>query len=117
VLLVAAAIMTLMLVFVIPRFKTVFDGLLGGAPMPAFTSLVLNLSDFAKNHFLIAATGLFLAMIGFTLALKTHTGRLVFDQFKLDHPSLDRYFANSPSPASPAPWAPCSVVACPCCRH
>ena len=92
VLLVAAAIMTLMLVFVIPRFKTVFDGLLGGAPMPAFTSLVLNLSDFAKNHFLIAATGLFLAMIGFTLALKTHTGRLVFDQFKLRSPIFGPLF-------------------------
>jgi type IV pilus assembly protein PilC len=92
VMLVATAIMGVMLVFVIPRFKSVFDGLLGGAPMPVFTSLVLQLSDFAKNHFLLAA--LVLAGVGilFTLGLKTHLGRLAFDQFKLKSPVFGPLF-------------------------
>ena len=33
--LVAAAIITLLLAFIIPRFQAVFDGLLNGRPMPA----------------------------------------------------------------------------------
>jgi type IV pilus assembly protein PilC len=38
VLVVAAGILTLLLVFVIPRFQAVFDGLLNGRPMPASPS-------------------------------------------------------------------------------
>jgi type IV pilus assembly protein PilC len=42
---VAAGILTLLLVFVIPRFQTVFEGLLNGKKMPAFTLAVLKIAD------------------------------------------------------------------------
>lgn len=48
---VATSIMGLSLAIVIPRFKEGFSGLTGGAPLPAFTTVVLNISDFAKHHF------------------------------------------------------------------
>ena len=51
VLVVATGILTLLLVFVIPRFQAVFEGLLNGRPMPAFTLAVLKISDVFKNHF------------------------------------------------------------------
>src|SRR5439155_5940956 len=44
VLVVAFAIMALLMVFVVPKFKGVFDGLLGGIAMPAFTVFVFKLS-------------------------------------------------------------------------
>jgi type IV pilus assembly protein PilC len=92
---VATAIMGVMLVFVIPRFKAVFAGLTNGAPLPAFTTLVLNLSDFAKNHFVLAA--LILVTFGFsiTLALRTQLGRLAFDQLKLKMPILGPVFRKA----------------------
>ena len=89
---VATAIVGVMLVFVIPRFKTVFEGLLGGAPMPAFTTFILNLSDFAKNHFVLALLSIVTIGIGFTFALKTEIGRFAFDQFKLKSPVFGPLF-------------------------
>src|SRR6478609_3830554 len=45
VLLVAAGVIVLMTIFVVPRFKEVFAGLTNGAPLPAFTTLIMNISD------------------------------------------------------------------------
>src|SRR5438876_7895455 len=44
VLTVATGVVALLMVFVVPRFKEVFQGLLGGAQMPAFTRFVLGIS-------------------------------------------------------------------------
>lgn len=95
VLTVATAIMGVMLVFVIPRFKAVFAGLTGGAPLPVFTTLVLNLSDLAKNHFVLIALFLAAAGILFAFALRTKFGRLAFDHFKLKMPILGPVFRKA----------------------
>ena len=95
VLAVAAAILGVMLVFVIPRFKEVFAGLTNGAPLPPFTSLVLSLSDFAKNHFLLAALLLITMAISFVFTLRTTVGRLAFDHFKLKMPILGPVFRKA----------------------
>jgi len=92
---VATAIMGLLLVFVIPRFKEVFSGLTGGAPLPAFTTLVLNVSDFTKQHFVIALLTLVAAGIALTLAERTRTGRLAFDQMKLTLPVFGPVFRKA----------------------
>jgi len=95
VLTVAASILGLMLVFVIPRFKEVFAGLLGGAPLPPFTTFVLNLSDLAKNHFVMVALLLVAAGISLALALRTQVGRLAFDHCKLKLPVLGPVFRKA----------------------
>jgi type IV pilus assembly protein PilC len=95
VLVVATAIMALMLVFVIPRFKEVFSGLTGGAPLPAFTTLVLNISDFTKHHFVIVLLVLAAGGIALALGLRTQTGRLAFDRFKLKMPILGPVFRQA----------------------
>ena len=92
---VATAIMGLMLVFVIPRFKEVFSGLTGGAPLPAFTTLVLNISDFTRHHFVLALLTLTALGIALTLGLRTKVGRLAFDQFKLKMPVFGPVFRKS----------------------
>jgi len=95
VLTVAAGILGVMLVFVIPRFKAVFAGLTNGAPLPAFTNLVLGLSDFAKNHFLLAAFLVAASGISFVFTLRTTVGRLAFDHFKLKMPILGPVFRKA----------------------
>src|SRR6266446_2656037 len=92
VLFVAAAILTLLMVYIVPRFREIFEGLLGHATMPAFTMFVLNLSQAVKSHFLVGL--LVVAMLGAVglLGLRTKWGRWSFDHFKLAMPLLGPVF-------------------------
>ena len=92
VMLVAAGIMTLLMVFVIPRFQSVFDGLLGGRPMPAFTLAVFYLSEIVKNHALVVGMVLVTMMLAFQAFIHIRTGRRWFDGFKLIVPGLGNVF-------------------------
>jgi type IV pilus assembly protein PilC len=87
---VAAAILTLLLVYVIPKFQLVFEGLLNGKQMPAFTLAVLNVSNLFKSHFLTVGLGLLALAVACRLLLCTRTGRQWFDQFKLAMPVLGK---------------------------
>jgi type IV pilus assembly protein PilC len=88
VLIVAIAILSILLVKVIPKFKEVFEGLLSGSQLPAFTRLVMGISDTVRIHFLetaaIAAGAFFLLF----LITRTKIGRRVFDKFKLKMPII-----------------------------
>ncbi|MEK7782060.1 MAG: type II secretion system F family protein [Verrucomicrobiota bacterium] len=92
---VAAGVMTLMMLFVIPKFKEVFAGLTGSAGLPAFTTFVLNLSDLARHHALMVVLVLAAVVTAFLLGLRTRFGRLAFDQFKLKMPLLGPVFRKS----------------------
>jgi type IV pilus assembly protein PilC len=86
VMLVAVAIITLMLVFIIPRFQAVFAGLGNGRPLPAFTLAVMNISQTFKDHFVVIALVLAAVLIAFQLLIRTEPGRWWFDAFKLHLP-------------------------------
>ncbi|HMP84940.1 MAG TPA: type II secretion system F family protein, partial [Verrucomicrobiota bacterium] len=92
VIIVAAAIMSVLMVYVIPRFRDIFDGLMGGAGLPAFTQFVFQLSAVVKDHFFIVAAVVACVVIGFCGLLKTDAGRRVFDLFKLRMPVLGNLF-------------------------
>ncbi|HLP75936.1 MAG TPA: type II secretion system F family protein [Candidatus Paceibacterota bacterium] len=92
VLFVAITILSVLMVFVIPKFKEVFDGLLNGASMPAFTLFVLRISDVVKSHFLMVTTAVAIGAVALTMALKTKFGRRLFDRFKLTMPVLGPVF-------------------------
>lgn len=92
VLFVAAAILGVMLVFVIPRFKAVFEGLTGSAKMPVFTTFVMNLSDAVRHHCLAVLLVLTALGIALTLVVRTKFGRLAFDHLKLRLPILGKLF-------------------------
>jgi len=86
VLVVAAAILTLLMVFVVPRFQAIFDGLLNGRAMPAFTVLVLKISDEFRNHFLTVGMVMLTVVIALRILAGTRRGRWGFDRFKLALP-------------------------------
>src|SRR3954453_16613939 len=50
VLVVATAILIVLMVKVVPSFKSVFEGMLEGSQLPAFTRLVLGISEMVKDH-------------------------------------------------------------------
>src|SRR5258708_6145974 len=47
---VATCILIILMVRVVPAFKEVFTGMLEGAQLPAFTRLVLGISEMVKDH-------------------------------------------------------------------
>ncbi|HEX9046368.1 MAG TPA: type II secretion system F family protein [Verrucomicrobiae bacterium] len=92
VLLVAMAIMTLLLMFVIPRFQEVFQGLLPGGQMPAFTVAVLRISEVFRSHFLTVAMTMAALFVVFKLSICTKAGRYWFDRCKLNLPIFGKFF-------------------------
>ena len=86
VLVVAVAILGVLTVMVIPKFKEVFQGLGEGRPLPAFTTFVLGVSDTIRGHFIVTVICTVVFIISFVLFLKTKFGRRVWDKFKLKMP-------------------------------
>jgi type IV pilus assembly protein PilC len=88
VLVVATAILMILMVKVIPSFKSVFEGMLEGAQLPAFTRLVLGISDMVKDHILWTLAIVVVFVILFQLFVRTKFGRLVWDKTKLKMPVI-----------------------------
>lgn len=86
VLVVATAILIILMVFVVPKFKEVFNGMLDGAQLPAFTRLVLGISEVIKDHIVYAIGAAILVYILFLLFKRTKLGRRVVDKIKLKAP-------------------------------
>jgi len=87
VLFVAMAILTLLLVFVIPKFKEVFANM--GVEMPKFTLLVLAISDTVRLHFLpVLGCVALVVVILVILIKKTKAGRYIWDKLKLKMPPV-----------------------------
>jgi type IV pilus assembly protein PilC len=88
VLIVASAIITILTVYVIPKFEEVFQGLLEGEALPAFTRLVLDVSRTIRENLLttfLCIVGLFILL---KLATKTKLGRYAWDKIKLKMPAI-----------------------------
>jgi type IV pilus assembly protein PilC len=86
VLVVATVILGVLMVYVIPKFKEVFAGMLENAQLPAFTRLVLGISDIIKDHFVYTIIGIAVFVVLFMLFIRTKIGRHAFDKFKLKVP-------------------------------
>jgi type IV pilus assembly protein PilC len=92
VLCVAMSILTLLMTYVVPRFKDMLEGLLGGGQMPSFTMFILRISEAVKHHILLGAITAAAFGAGFLLALRTGWGRQTFDRLKLVMPVVGSLF-------------------------
>lgn len=90
VMVVAVIILGLLMVYIVPKFREVFQGL--GGNMPWFTEFVLNVSTAIKDHFLWMMSGLFVLWITLCISIRTQRGRRVFDRFKLAMPVVGPVF-------------------------
>lgn len=89
VLFVAFAILTIMTIFVIPKFREVFREL-SGAGLPAFTEYVLNISGILKHnlvYIISVAAGL---IAGYKLVQAHSRGHMMIDRIKLKLPVVGR---------------------------
>lgn len=88
VIIVAVAILTILMVFVIPKFEQIFTDMLDGRGLPAFTEFVLSISRTISNHFVLTSISVVAFFILFRLFIKLKFGRRLFDNFKLHFPVL-----------------------------
>jgi type IV pilus assembly protein PilC len=89
VLVVATAIMGVLLVVVIPKFREIFEGTLGnGRTLPGFTVFVLDISETVKDHFIRTVCYGIGAVIAFNIFVRTKFGRKLWDKFKLSVPVI-----------------------------
>ena len=88
VMVVATGIMAILMIFVVPKFKEIFAGMLEGEQLPQFTRIVLSISDTIKDHAILTAIGLVVFFILFKVFISTKFGRRLFDKFKLKMPVL-----------------------------
>ncbi|MDP6986915.1 MAG: type II secretion system F family protein [Phycisphaerales bacterium] len=86
----AIGVTVFLLTFVLPRFAGVFEGKEEVLPGP--TKMLLGLSDWMVNNWILLVAMVILAIIGLLATLKTTIGQLWFDRFKLVAPLFKRMF-------------------------
>lgn len=92
---VAVLIVSALMVFVIPKFQEIFDGLLKGTPLPLLTQFVLGVSNFMKNN-ILATLGIVAAVVfGFKLGVKTKSGKSALDWFQINVPAFGPLFLKA----------------------
>ncbi len=92
---VAVAIVSILMVVVVPKFEDIFSGLLKGQPLPALTQGLLTVSNFMKNHFLIAIGAVVGVWIGFKIFANTKFGRSLIDWILIKMPPFGDLFLKA----------------------
>lgn len=86
VLIVATAILLILMVKVVPKFQEVFQGLAEGAQLPAFTRLVMGISNTIKTNLFGTVIVLAVVVVLFMLFKRTKFGRRIWDLTTLKMP-------------------------------
>ncbi len=86
VLLMAVAILTFLMIVIIPKFEEIFEDLLEGAGLPFLTEMVLNASRNFVSHAPIVFGAVVVVVILFKLIKKTAWGSYGLDWLKLHAP-------------------------------
>ena len=81
-----------LLVWVLPRFATIFES--KGAALPLPTRMLMFLSDSLMMHWYLWLGGVIALVVGFVISMKTHAGRRVLDRLKLASPIFGELFAK-----------------------
>jgi len=86
VLVMAIVIMGVLMVVVIPKFKSIFEDLLQGQPLPALTQFVIGASTLISEKGLWLLVGLVPIIVILRFLARTAKGRVVMDTLKLKIP-------------------------------
>jgi type IV pilus assembly protein PilC len=92
---VATSIVSVLMIFVVPKFQDIFSGLLKGQPLPALTQGLLNVSNFLKDHYVIALGGSVGAYFLFQAIGRTRWGRRWIDLSLIRLPVLGDLFLKA----------------------
>jgi type IV pilus assembly protein PilC len=82
----AIAIMSFLLVFIVPKFETIFHDMLGDRPLPAVTLFVIAVSDFMQHHWAVLLGAIVVILASYKFAARTRAGCAMIDRIKLRAP-------------------------------
>lgn len=80
---VAIAIVTMLMVVVVPKFQEIFNDLLKGEPLPLPTRILLSVSDFLKTQFLLGLAIIAVMVVGLVLFKRSKFGQATLDRLFL----------------------------------
>jgi type IV pilus assembly protein PilC len=83
---VAVAILSFLMVVIVPKFKEIFSDLLEGKQLPPLTQMVLAVSNLMKDKFLYVLPVVIAIIVLIKVVGKTTKGRYLLDAFKLNAP-------------------------------
>lgn len=86
VLTVALGVTAFLMVFIVPKFATIFSELLNGMPLPALTTFVMDTSQFFIDYYLQMIVGIVGLVVIVKVAKKTKKGRYIIDSTKYKMP-------------------------------
>ena len=95
VMIMATGITSGLLVFIVPKFKKIFQEMLGGEPLPALTEFVMNASDIVVNNAVMVIITFTICFVLFKVAMKTQKGKWTFDWIKFNAPLLGPLISKS----------------------
>ena len=79
VLVLALTILSGLMIFIIPRFEKIFTDLLGDKPLPGLTRVVISVSEFMRDGWLIIVIAVVVIGVGVKLIKRTQKGAAFFD--------------------------------------
>ncbi|MEI7881207.1 MAG: type II secretion system F family protein [bacterium] len=82
----AAIILVVLMVFVIPKFKEIFDDLLGGRSLPILTEMVIGTSNFIAQKWYIGIAIIIACVVAFKSFKATKSGQIALDKLALRLP-------------------------------
>ena len=82
----ACLILIVLMVFVIPKFKDIFDDILQGKSLPVLTDMVIAASNFIAHQWYYGVGAIFLSVIVFKVYGRTEAGSRTLDKVKLRLP-------------------------------
>lgn len=83
---IAVAIMAFLMLFIVPKFKTIFDEMLGGQQLPMLTQMVTGFSSQFAQYWWAVLLALIVIFLLYKFIASTKSGRLAIDNFKLRMP-------------------------------
>src|SRR4051812_39585709 len=82
----ALAIMTFLLIYIVPKFEGIFHDMLGDKPLPTITLFVISISLFVQSHWLVLLGAIILLLAGYNFFNRTAKGKSALDRIKLRLP-------------------------------
>jgi type IV pilus assembly protein PilC len=82
----AVAILSFLLVFIVPKFEAIFHDMLGDKPLPTITLFVIGVSRFVQNHWLVLLGLIIATIFGYNFFNRTAGGKSTIDSLKLRVP-------------------------------
>lgn len=91
----AMVILAVLMVFVIPKFKEIFEDLLQGKALPPLTQFVIGMSSLVAEKWMYLAGAIAAVVVVAKILMKTSRGRRVMDVLKLKAPVFGQLVRKS----------------------